>query len=117
MVTVYVLPPSTTDCVDGDRKVFFSRALTEEKVPVSLPSQFRVACSPEAVSVSSSVSLYWPPVFTWSGLLAEAELKTLTLVATTSEVPAAFLLGSLVRPMPPVPGASAGIDTGVRDQS
>jgi hypothetical protein len=41
-------------------------------------------------------------------VLRDAELKARIFVTTTSEVPSAFLVGSLVSEMPPVPGTSAG---------
>jgi hypothetical protein len=41
-----------------------------------------------------------------SGLEPSAALKTRRLVATTSELPTALLVGSLVKVMPPVPGGA-----------
>src|SRR5947209_14068073 len=90
-------------------------AFVSEIVPLSSPWKDTVPDFPEWTSSRKSVKVNGLFVKV-SGALGGAVLNTLRLVATTSVSPDVACRVSSVRVMVPVPGASAWMTDGLRDQ-
>lgn len=107
--------PSCTVCEDGPTQLMVMLELLAVSVPLNTPLNVIdvVWCELSSVSVKVSEKAALVNV---SGVVSGAALKVRSSVPTMSEELTAWLTGSLVMEIPPVPPVSAGTAIGLRLQ-
>ena len=115
MFTVNWSLPNCTVCVDGPVQLMVMLELLAVKLPLNAPLKVKelVWCELSSVRVSVNEKAALVNV---SGEVSVAALNVRSSVPTMSEELTAWLTGSLVMEIPPVPPASAGTAIGLRLQ-